>query len=187
MEDSNKQSQRGKSKRKNSNAKESNEEQEDNISLQHSTSKKTRLSDEENDFLELQQRYHHLLVIPPKKRSEDEKKEYKTLQPKYSRQKAKFSHLVEERPSRPTATGAERIQKHRENMMREKEKRQQTRRERPHLQPRLPPRRGWPHQQQRLPTRKGWPHLQPRLPPKRGRQQQDKNLENPTPTLMLEM
>ena len=120
MEDSNKQPQQGKSKRKNSNAKESNEEQEDNISLQHSSPKKTRLSDEEKVFLELQQRVHQLLAIKSKDRSEDEMKEYKKIQPKYSRQKAKFAHLVEERP---TASAVERKQRSRENMSEAKQER----------------------------------------------------------------
>ena len=63
------------------------------------------MSDEEKTFLELQQRYHELLDIPSKDRNDDEVNEYKKLKPKYSRQKKKFNHLVEERP---TATGAER-------------------------------------------------------------------------------
>ena len=96
MEDSNKLPQQGKSKRKNKN-----KMQEDEESQPPTTQKKTKLSDEETDFLELQQRYHQLLAIPPKDRSAEQKDEYNRLKPKYSRQKTKFSHLVEKRPSRP--------------------------------------------------------------------------------------
>ena len=99
-----------KSKRKNSNREVMQEDEE----LQQPTiPKKTKLSDAENDFLQLQQRYHQLLDIPTKQRSAEEKKEYTRLQPKYSRQKAKFAHLVKERP---TASAVERKQKSRENM-----------------------------------------------------------------------
>ena len=53
-----------KSKRKNSDTEVMQEDEE----LQQPTQpKKTKLSDEENDFLELQKRYHQLLSIPPKK------------------------------------------------------------------------------------------------------------------------
>ena len=77
--------------------------------------KRTR-SDAEEAFLELQRRYHGLLNIPAKQRSDEEKKEVLRLRVKYARDKAKFSGLVE---SRPTATGAQRMAKSRENMTEE--------------------------------------------------------------------
>ena len=65
----------------------------------------------EEAFQELQQRYLQLLSIPTKDRSEDEIRECNGLRRKYSKEKGKFPHLVEERQ---TSTGAERKAKFRE-------------------------------------------------------------------------
>ena len=71
------------------------------------------LSAKEKAFLELQLRYHQLLDIPANQRTEEEKKEANRKRRSYSEQKVKYPHLVEEIKWSP-ATGAERIEKHRQ-------------------------------------------------------------------------
>ena len=71
------------------------------------------LSAREKAFLELQLRYHQLLDIPANQRTEEEKKEANRKRRSYSEQKVKYPHLVEEIKCSP-ATGAERIEKHRQ-------------------------------------------------------------------------
>ena len=71
------------------------------------------LSAREKAFLELQLRYQQLLDIPANQRTEEEKKEVNRKRRSYSEQKVRYRHLVEERKWSP-ATGAERIEKHRQ-------------------------------------------------------------------------
>ena len=71
------------------------------------------LSAKEKAFLELQLRYQQLLDIPANQRTEEEKKEVNRKRRSYSEQKVRYRHLVEERKWSP-ATGAERIEKHRQ-------------------------------------------------------------------------
>ena len=71
------------------------------------------LSAKENAFLKLQLRYQQLLDIPANQRTEEEKKETNRKRRSYSEQKVKYPHLVEERKQSP-ATGAERMEKHRQ-------------------------------------------------------------------------
>ena len=97
------------------------------------------LSAREKAFLELQLRYHQLLDIPANQRTEEEKKEANRKRRSYSEQKVKYPHLVEEIKCSP-ATGAERIEKHRQQRSDEakEDAKAADRKERPLLQQGLP-------------------------------------------------